>query len=238
MATNDRFEPDDPLPLFLSADEPEQRISIDRAVITIRGFKASILAATVIAFGIAAWVGNPVTLFADVTALLVDRSTPQLVTDQLTPIIQTVAIQPTADAEALPPTAKDAPTREISASEPASQTNQTENSEPSLEAFFKEFRAWAAEQDARALAKSAQDAPTRVVEDAPAPPRSMQKHRRAARSIRNARAEVRHVRRQNERVQARPMQDGAQNQSVQNAETLSFLQSFNPFATSPPQRGP
>jgi hypothetical protein len=237
MATNDRFDPDGPLPLFLSADEPEQAIRNDRAVISLRGLKASILAATATAFGIAAWVGNPVTLSADFTALL-GKSVPQPVTDQPTPIIHTAIIQPTAEAEALPTTAKEAPPREISASEPASQTTQAENSQPSLEALFKEFRAWAAEQDARALAKPVQDDPAPVVEDAPAPVRSMQKHRRAARSIRNARAEIWRVRRQNERVQARAVQNAAQNQSVQNAEAPSFLESLNPFGASPPQRGP
>jgi hypothetical protein len=239
MATEDGFNPGDPLPLFLSADEPEQGIRNDRAVISLRGLKASILAATVIAFGVAAWVGNPMTLSADVAALLGDKSAPQPVTDQSTPMIQSAVFRSTADAEALPPTAKDPPSRETSASEPVSQT-QTENGEPSPEALFREFQAWAAEQDARALVKPAQDTPAPVVENVPALVRPVQKLRRAG-SVRNARAEIRHanVRRQYERVQARPVQDArVQNQSVQNSEAPSFLQSLNPFAASPSQRGP
>ena len=36
MATKDGFDPDDPLPLFLSADEPEPGIESDRAVVSLR----------------------------------------------------------------------------------------------------------------------------------------------------------------------------------------------------------
>jgi len=237
MATKGGFDPDDPMRLFLSADAPVQSIGNNRAVVSLRGLKASILVATAVAIGIAASTGNLATLFADVTASLVD-SAHQPGTDQPTGIIQPAVIQSAADAEALPPTAKDAPIRENSASEPASQT-RTENSEPSLEALFREFQAWAAEQDARALAKPSQDAPASVVEDVPAPVRPMQKQRRA--QFHNARAEIRaNARRQTARVTARPVQDArAQNQSAQNAEAPSFLQSLlDPFGASPPQRGP
>jgi hypothetical protein len=182
MPTKDDFTPDNPLPIFLSerADEPEQPgmgIAWDRAVISSRVLKASILVATATAIGIAILsVGNPVTLFADVTASLVDKSALQPGTDQSTPTIQS-----TADAQALPPTAKDAPTRdEIAAGpEPAGQS-QTENSEPASEALFRQFQAWAAEEGTRAQVKPvqpAQDAPAPVVENAPAPVRPMQKQR-------------------------------------------------------------
>lgn len=257
MPTKDGFDPDHPLPLFLSADEPEQQgvgKVWDRAVISSRVLKAGILVATATGIGIAILsVGSPVTLFADVTASLVDKSAPQPDTVQSTPIVQSAAIQSTADAEALPPTAKGAPTREIAAaSEPAGQS-QTENSEPSSEALFMQFQAWAAEQDTRAQVKSvqpvqdapaqvAQDAPAPVVENAPATVRPMQKHRRA-RSVHNAGAEIRHVQEprpkarqeQNARVQTRPVQDArAQDQSAQNAQAPSFLQSLNPFKGSGP----
>jgi hypothetical protein len=236
MVAKDGFDSGDPLPLFLSADEPEQGIGNDKAVISLRGFTASLLVAAAIATGIAI-LSDQVTLFAGVTASLVDKSAPQPATDQPTPTIQSAVIQSTDAAEALPPTAKDAPTREISATETAGQT-QTENSEASSEALFREFQAWAAEQEARALAKPVQDAPAPVVENAPAPVRPMQKHRRA-RSVHNARAEIRHVQEhranvQRRRVQARPVQDArAQTQSVQNAEPPSFLESLNPFAAWP-----
>jgi hypothetical protein len=201
MATKDGFYPGDPLPLFLSADEPEQGIGNDKAVISLRGLMASLLVAVVTATGIAI-LSDQVTLFAGVTASPVDTSAPQPGADQPTPTIQSAVIQSTDVVEALPPTAKDAPTREISVPEPAGQT-QKENDKASLEALFREYQAWAAEQDARALA-----AP--VVKNAPASVRSVQKQRARA-----------------------------QNQSVQNAEEPSFLQSlFSPFRASPPQRGP
>jgi hypothetical protein len=251
MPTKDGFNPDHPLPLFLSADEPEQQgigKAWDRAVISSRVLKASILVATATAIGIAILsVGNPVTLFADVTASLVDTSALQPGTDQSTPTIQS-----TADAQALAPIAKDAPTRDeiAAASEPAGQSQtENENSEPSSEALYRQFQAWAAEEGTQAQVKPVQpvqDAPAQVVENAPAPVRPMQKRRRA-RSGQNARAEIRHVQRpqakvqreQNARVQVRPVQDArAQDQSVQNAQVPSFLQIFDPFRASPPQRGP
>ncbi|WP_284274567.1 hypothetical protein [Bradyrhizobium iriomotense] len=238
MPTKDSFDPDYPLPLFLSADEPEQQgiwKALDRTVISSRILKTSILAVTATAIGVAILsVGNPVTLFADVTASLIDRSTLQPGTDQPTPTIQS-----TADAEALPPTAKDAPTRDeiAAASEPAGQ-RQTENSEPSSEALFKQYQAWAAEEDTRAQVKPVQpvqDAPAQVVENAPTPVRPVQKHRRV-RPVQNSRAEIRHVQKPR---QVRPVQDArAQDQSVQNAQAPSFLESLNPLRASPPQRGP
>jgi hypothetical protein len=191
MATKDGFYPGDPLPLFLSTDEPEQNIGNDRPVILLRVLKASILVAVAIAIGVAASVGNPVTLSADVTASLFDKAASPPGTGQPAPTIQSAVTQSTAGAEALPPTVKH-----------ANQT-RTENSGSSSEALFREFQAWSAEQDARALA-----AP--IVKNAPASVRSVQKQRARA-----------------------------QNQSAQNAEEPSFLQSlFSRFRASPPERGP
>jgi len=221
MATKD-IDPDHPLPN-------------DKAVISSRLVVASILVATATVTGISILsVGNPVTLFADATASLADKSAPQPSANQSTPIIQSVVIQSTANAEAVPPTAQDVPTREISASEPASQTKTEDSaassSEASREALFREYQAWAAEQDARALAKPVQDDPAPVAE----------KQRRAG-SVHNTRAEIRrvqerraYVRQQNERVQARPVEDArAQAQSVlyarppvQYAQPPSFLESL------------
>jgi hypothetical protein len=186
MAAKDGFDPDDPLPFFLCDDEPdflcddepEQGIGNDRAVISLRFVIASILVATAAAIGISILsAGNPVTLFADATASLADKSAPQPSTDQSTPIIQSVVIQSTADAEALPPTAQDVPTREINAPEPTSQTKKG-NDEASLEALFREFQAWNAEQDARDLPKPVQDDPGPVTKNATASVRPVQKHRR------------------------------------------------------------
>ena len=240
MATKDGFNPDDALPLILSADEPEPGIGSDRAVISLRFVMASILVVTATAIGISILsVRNPVTLFADVTASI-DSSPPQSGTDESLPSIQSAVVESTADADA-PQTAKDAPTSEIGASEPASQT-QAENSETS-EALFREFQAWNAKQVERDLAKPVQDDLVSVAENAPEPVPPVQKQRRA-RTMRNARADIIRVqkrrasiRRQNERAQARPAQDArAQTQPVQYAEPPSFLERLNPFGASPLQR--
>jgi hypothetical protein len=236
MPTRDGFSPDHPVPLCL-ADQPEQKgigKAWDRAVIVPRVLKASILVGTATAIGIAILsVGNPVRLFADVTASVVDKSALQPGTDQSTPTIQS-----TADAQALPPTVKDTPTRDESAaaSEPAGQS-QTENSEPSSEVLFRQFQAWAAERDAHAQVapvQPVQDAPEQVAQNAGAPFRSMQK-RRHLRPVQSARAEIRPVqnprkkvrRELNARVQVPPAQDArAPGQSVQNVQAPSLLQTL------------
>jgi hypothetical protein len=151
MATKDGFAPDDPFPIFLSehAEEPEQpgiRKAWDGAVISSRILKTGILVVTAAAIDFAILsVGNPVALFANVTASLVDISALQPGTGQSTPTIQS-----TAGAQALPPTARDAPTHEkiTAALEPADQS-QTEIRQPSAETLLKQFQAWAAEQETR-----------------------------------------------------------------------------------------
>ena len=238
MATNDGFPPDDHFPLFLSehAGEPEQPgigIAWDKAVISSRILKTSILVVTATAIGIAILsVGNPVALLANVTASLVDKSALQPGTDQPTP-----------------PTASDAPTRdEIAAAFEPSDQSQTEISQPPTEALLKQFQAWAAEEDTRAQVgpvQPVQDAPIQVVQDAAAQIRPMQKHRQV-RPVQNARAEIRpernpraKVRRkhnprakvrgeeQNAQVQVPPLPDArAQDQPVQNAQAPWLLQSF------------
>jgi hypothetical protein len=237
MATKDGFDPDDPLPLFLSADEPEAAIGRDRAVISLRFVMASILFATATVIGISILsVRNPVTLFADVTAS-VDASAPQLGTNESIPSIQS-AVQSSADAEAQQ-TTKDTPTREVSGdSEPTSQT-PAEKSEAS-EALFRDFQAWNARQDARNLAKPVRVELASVTETAPEPVPPVQKQRRA-RTMRNAGTDITRVqkrqantRRQNERARARPVQDArAQTQPVQSAEPPSLLERLNPFGASP-----
>lgn len=80
MPTKDGFNPDHPLPRFLT-DEPEQQgigKVRDIAVISSRILKASILVATATGIGIAILsVGSPVALFANVTASLVDKLAPE-----------------------------------------------------------------------------------------------------------------------------------------------------------------
>ena len=163
LATKDPS--DDPVPLFLSdhAEEPEPpdtRKVWDTAAISSRHLKTSILVVTAAAidFAIFLAVGNPIALFASATASLHGTSAPQSGTGQLFQAwadeqdarAQTPTIQSTAGAQALPPTARDAPTRdEIAAAFKTAHQSQTEN-QPPAEALFKQFHAWAAEQDARA----------------------------------------------------------------------------------------
>ena len=235
MPTNDGFTPNHPLPLFLSehADEPDFEKAWDRAVISSRILKMSILVVTASVIAILL-VENPVALFANVTASLVNISALQPGTDQSTPTIQS-----TAGTQALPPTARDAPARDeiAAASEPADQS-QTEIHQPSAEDLFKQFQAWSAEEDARAPVGSVQpvqDAQAQVVQNAPAQVRPVQKHRQVQR-VQNAPAEIRperhpraKVRReQNARAQVAPVQDPrAQDQSVQNAQAPSLVPSFS-----------
>lgn len=235
MPTNDGFTPNHPLPLFLSehADEPDFEKAWDRAVISSRILKMSILVVTASVIAILL-VENPVALFANVTASLVNISALQPGPDQSTPTIQS-----TAGTQALPPTARDAPARDeiAAASEPADQS-QTEIHQPSAEDLFKQFQAWSSEEDARAPVGSVQpvpDAQAQVVQNAPAQVRPVQKHRQVQR-VQNAPAEIRperhpraKVRReQNARAQVAPVQDPrAQDQSVQNAQAPSLVPSFS-----------
>jgi hypothetical protein len=249
MPAKDGFDPTHPLPQFL-ADRAEQGIgnasNPEGAVAASRAFKVSILIATATATGIAVLaMGNPVGLLAEMSASLVSNSTPQP-----TPAIQSTADAPAlvaiaADAHDLPPTTNEAPTRgEVAASEPADK-DQSEKSEAASETLFRQFQAWAADQDAQAHGGSvqpAQDAPALVVQNDPAPAaknirvpyRQVQKRRQARAAVRNARAEVRAQnlrkqipRAQDARAERPPTQDArAQDQSVQNAQQPSFLSIF------------
>jgi hypothetical protein len=132
MATKDGFPSDNPIPFFLSdyAEEPEPPDTgkvWDRAVISSRNLKRNILVVTAAAIVFAILpVGNPIAVFATTTASLVG-------------------------AQALPPVARDAPTRDqIAAAFKTAHQSQTEIRQPPAEALLKQFRAWAAEQDARA----------------------------------------------------------------------------------------
>src|SRR5262245_6826817 len=248
MSTKEDFHPTHPLPLFLADQIEQQGIgnACDRSAASSRVFKASVLIAAVTATGIAVVsVGDPVTLYADVTAALVGNSGLQPDTDQPMPKIQSFVdapalVQSTADPQALPPIAKDVPSRDqIAVSEPAGK-DETETSMSTSEALFRQFQAWAAEQDAQANARPpVQDAPTEVVkkiagtENAPVPHRHIQKRRHVL-PVHNARAETRtenirnKVRRASSaRVERPPMEDARiQGQSVQNAQAPSFLQTF------------
>ena len=233
MATKDGFPTDDHFPLFLfeHAEEPEQPGILkawDRAVIASRILKIGILIVTAAAIVFAVLSeGNPVALFANVTASLVDKSAPQLGTDQSTPTIQS-----TADAQGLPPTTEDAPTGDNTAADfKTADQSQTENPQPAAEALFKQYEAWAAEEDERTQVRplqSEQDAQAQPVKDAQAQPVQKQ-----VRPVQNARAEVRPTRNARARVvkNARAQVRGEQNtqaqvQPVQNAQPPGLLQSL------------
>ena len=226
MLTEDGFDPAHPLAPVLPDHTEQQGIGnlYDGAVSASRVLKAGILIATATATGIAILsAGDPVALFAELTASLVGNSSLHPGTNQPTSTVQSAAGESAgtltaADAQALPPTATDAPTRgEIAAPEGASA------SDPPSEDLLKRFQAWAAEQDPQADAgpvspaqdeqanvgpiQSVQDAPAQLAQNAPAPVtedvrvqhRPMQKHR-LVRAVHNARAEM-HTQNFRKRVQ-------------------------------------
>jgi hypothetical protein len=239
MPTRDGFNPDNPLDLFLADERRHQGIgkAWDGPIVSSRVIKASILVATLTAIGIAFLSGgDPATFFADVAASMVDKSTSRPDTDQSTPTIQS-----TADAQALPAIEKDASQRDELAAAPESVgQSQMENNEPSSEALFRQFQAWAAAKDAQAQAgpvQSVQAGPIQVAENTRAPLRPTPKRERL-RPFHSARAEIRPAqnprrkvrREQNARVKDAPAQEAqAQDQSVQNAQVPSFLPTLSTF---------
>lgn len=256
MPTKDGFAPGHALPLFLSepAEQPGQPgigKAWVRAALSSRILTTGILVVTAAAIDFAILsVGDPVALFASVTASLVD-----------TPV---------------PLTARQAPTRdEIAAALKAAHQSQTETGQPTAEAALKEFRAWAvaeeagdqiaapadallkqfqawaAEEEARTQVGPAE--PVQPVQDAPAEAAQIvraqdqpvvdqpmvdepmdqpkPKHRRVhpaqaeIRPVQNPRAKVH--REQNARAQVRPAKDArALDGSGQNAQPPSLLQSL------------
>jgi cytoskeletal protein RodZ len=184
------FTSDDPLSHFLAGhtDEHEERGSL-----LLLNASIVLLVASLVTMAIILSWGNPLKVFAD-TASLTNTSAPQPGTDQSTPTIPSApTVQSAADAQALPTTTSDAPIRNeiAAASEPANQS-QTEMSEPTSEALFKQFQAWAAERPQVEPAQPIQDAPAPVAENAEASVQPMQKRRRV-RHLQDARAEIRPV---------------------------------------------
>ena len=182
MAINDDFRPDRS-PLFLSeqADDVEQRDigkALNQATVSSRVLKTSVSALTATAIAIAVLsMADPVELIGNVTALWADKSAVQSTTDPSTPTMQSVA-----GMQDLPP-ASDAPAREqiVASADPADQSqpqpgqsqpdagqSQAETSQPVTEELFKQFQAWAAEEEARPKAepvRPAQIAPVQAAQD-------------------------------------------------------------------------
>jgi len=258
MTTNDGFQPDRS-PIFLSGhaeetEQPDIGKAWDIAAISSRILKTSIVAVTVTAIGIAILsIGNPVTLVANVTDWWVDKPALRREADPATSPTQ--AIARTQDS---PTTTMDAPPREeIAAAVEPSAPSQTEtagqrqaeggqrqaessqpiiaDNQPVTEELFKQFQAWAAEEETRKQAGSAPAAPVRVAQDGPAQARPAKKHRRVH-SVQNARAEIRPQRhhrarireqQQDVREQVPPVADPrAPDPSLQTAQPPSFLQSL------------
>lgn len=243
MPANDGFDPTYSVPRFLAEpampcidDAPEQVARPSRAL------KASLLIAAAASVGIAALAaGNPMALLADVSAALVGDAS-----SLSTPAIQTVAEAPAfAIAQTIPPAATGAPAGDaVAAPEPAGK-DQAEDSAAASDILFKQFQAWAAEQNAQTaggLAQPAQEPAPRVQADpAPAPaaknaraPYRLAKKRQQIRTVHNARAEARAqdlrkpVRRAPGARAERPLvQDArAQEQPVQDAQPPGFTSIF------------
>jgi hypothetical protein len=146
MPTKDGFTPSHPLPLFLCehAEEPELGKAWHRAAISSRILKMGMLVVTAAAIDFAILsVGNPVALFASVTASLADTSALQPGTGQSAPTLQS-----TAGLQDLTPAARQAPTRdEIAAALKTAHLSQTETGQPTAEASLNEFQAWAVAEE-------------------------------------------------------------------------------------------
>lgn len=202
MPSNETFHPAHPLPLVSDDDQIVQlETESARGGAASRVLMASVLVTAVAAAAMAFTIlsgEDPAAPAADAAASLAANSKLKPETGQATPAIQAAADAPapvrsTADAQALPPNATDASTREeIAPAEPAVR-DQAEKSEQAPDALFRQFQAWAAEQDAqpnyRPLIQEAPAQTKRVAESASAPNRLAQK-RRYVRPL-NARAEAR-----------------------------------------------
>lgn len=147
----DRFPPDDRIPLFLSgpAEVPEQ--SGIRKVVSSEVFRKIVLVFTTVAIVFAIVSVGKSIFFASVTASEVG----------------TPAIQSTASAEALPGTA---PGDELLAAFKSALENKTEVDQPRAKALFTGFQAWAAEEDAQARVRPSQPVQGSQPQSAQKPP--------------------------------------------------------------------
>jgi hypothetical protein len=228
MPVRDDFDPAQPLPRFLVV-QAEQDNAPDEAVAPSRASKVRVLIITAAAAGIAVLaIGNPVALVAEVSALLAGNSA-----------LPAAPIQSAADAQDLPkdspPVINGAPARAEIAAEPIAK-DQTEGSEASSEALFRQFQAWAADQDAQkqsAAVEPVQDAPPSIMQDLPpaaknlrVPHRHVQKRQPVRAAVRNARAEVRAQNLRRQIPQAPAQAPAAQNATVQDGQTAPFLGIF------------
>jgi hypothetical protein len=168
----DRFPPNEPIPLFLSGPDKETERSRVRNVGSSEVFRkaAMVFAAVAVVFAVVS-IGN-VMLFASVTAYQDNAPAPRDDSHHSTP-----AIQSTAGAEAVPGTP---PRDELAAAFISALENKAEVDQPGAEALFNRFQAWAAEEDAQAppgpqqpvqAVRTDQDVRTDIVQSPPLPKR-------------------------------------------------------------------
>lgn len=198
----------------------------DVAAISSRILKASALAAAMTTIGVGALsVGNPVLLVANVTDWWNNKPAAQLEADASASTVQTMAdaqdtpattdepareqvavaaapaVQNQAETVQRPAEPVQVQPSQVQAEPPRPAEvaqSQTESSPPISAELFRQFQAWAAEDEARKRATATSAAPTRVVQDTQQA-RPAKKQRRVH-SVQNARAEVRPQRHHRTRV--------------------------------------
>ena len=252
-----------PIFLSGHADEtvqPEIEKGWDVAAISSRILKASALAAAVTTIGVGALsVGNPVLLVANVTDWWNDKPAVQLEADTSASTMQTMADAQDAPATAEPareeiavaaaPAVQNQAEAVQRPAEPVQvqpvqvpaepprlaevAPSQTESSPPVSAELFRQFQAWAAEDESRKRVGATSAAPARVAQETQQA-RPAKKHRRAH-SVQNARAEVRPQRPHRTRVREEqdtrepiaPVADPRTlDPAAQTAPPPSFLQSL------------
>ena len=253
MRTKDGYSSDQTLPSFLLEQTGKSGIgkASDLAVFPSRVRRATILVTSALVLGVATLsVGHPIALLADLTASFGDKSALQPGTDQSASTIQVSADAEVTGTPATSSITKNQPAGgEITAPEVTSE-DQPKAIDAPTDALFRQFQAWAAEQDAQPIepAQPVQDAtvqpvkeaasqpaqddpPAKTAEEGRTPLRLPTKHRHTPAS-RNARAEMPKEtprngvhRPQRERV-APPRAVMARDQVVQNAEPRSYLPGF------------
>jgi hypothetical protein len=257
MPINDGFDTNHALPQFLSRHAEDIGHADERdlqgmpEILKESGFKASIFAVTMAVGGIAIALslGHPVKVLADATASLIDSSALQGGANRSGAAILSAANARAIEAPNAQPSMP-APDSEMAAlPEPADQA-QTRSNEASSGMLLMQFEAWAAKRDAEAQepAQSAvesaeqepvrppvETAPAQFADSDPAPVEPVQRHHKA-KSVQNARAEIRHVQKPKARLQqeqvasrlAPSIRDARaqEQQPTQTAEPPSFMQSL------------
>lgn len=252
MRTKDGYSSDQTLPSFLLEQTGKSGIgkASNLAVFPSRVLGATILVTSALVLGVATLsVGHPIALLADLTASFGDKSAVQPSTDQSASTIRVSADAQVTNTPATSSITKNQAGGEIAAAE-ATGEDQPRAIDAPTDALFRQFQAWAAEQDAQpiepaqpvqddavqpvkeAASQPAQDdPPAKTAEEGRTPLRLPTKHRHTPAS-RNARAEMPKEtprngvhRPQRERV-APPRAAMARDQVVQNAEPRSYLPGF------------